>query len=115
MHTYQTTAWDHRSCPIFDVSVKFISHLMKQAQGAFRWIEFKKASNATRNGGKDTLSVYFFEKALIMENRMEEVKTVARFFYVVHHFLVCRPDWTFWNRWLFHVPQIPESVSEGGW
>ena len=44
---------------------------------------------------------------------MEEVKTVARLVYMVHHFLVCRPDRTFWNRGLFHVPQIPESISEG--
>ena len=45
---------------------------------------------------------------------MEEVKTVARLVYVVHHFLVCRSDWAFRNRRLFHVPQIFESISEGG-
>lgn len=46
---------------------------------------------------------------------MEEVKTIARLFYVVHHFLVCRPDRAFWNRRLFHVPQVLESIPEGGW
>ena len=43
---------------------------------------------------------------------MEEVKTVAGLVYMVHHFLVCRPDRTFRNRGLFHVPQILESISE---
>ncbi len=57
--------------------------------------------------------MYFFENALIMGSRMEEVKIVARLVYMVHHFLVCRPDRAFRNRGLLHVPQIPESVSEG--
>ncbi len=46
---------------------------------------------------------------------MEEVKTIARLVYVVHHFLVCRPDRAFWNRRLFHVPQVLESIPESGW
>ena len=51
--------------------------------------------------------MYFFTNALIMVNRMEEVKTVAaRSIYVVHHFLVCCSRWTFWHRRLFHVPEI---------
>lgn len=44
---------------------------------------------------------------------MEEVKSVARLVYVVHHFLVCRLDRAFRSRGIFHVPQIPESLSEG--
>ena len=48
----------------------------------------------------------FFEKAFIMGSRMEEVKIVARFLYVVHRFLVFRSYRSFRYRWLFHVPEI---------
>ena len=33
---------------------------------------------------------------------------------MVHHFLVCCPHWTFWHRWLFHVPEVFKSVSKSG-
>ena len=57
--------------------------------------------------------MYFFTNALIMVNRMEEVKTVAtRRIYVVHHFLVRCPHWTFRYWRLFHVPKIFKSVSK---
>lgn len=66
--------------------------------------------------GRDTLFVYFFMDALIMVNRMEEVKTVAtRFVYVVHHILVLRTRHIVWNRRFFHVPQISKSISERRW
>ncbi len=42
---------------------------------------------------------------------MEEVKTIARFIYVVHPILVCGPRWTFWYWRLFHVPKVSESIS----
>ena len=57
----------------------------------------------------------FLTDALIMVNRMEEVKTVAaRSIYVVHHFLVHYSSRVIRNRRLFHVPEVSKSFSKGG-